>query len=206
MDIVTVSREFGSGGRELGKRLADELGCAYYDREIITAIAKGCDLDEKYVEQFLEKGRSTGFAVTFGRTFSYLTPLQNEAMKILIAEQKIIKELAGKGNCVIVGRGADVVLRDMQPLNLFVYADMPSKLERCRQRAGDGEQIAEAKLIKTIKRIDDGRRKHYELMSNLKWGAKEGYHLCINTSGWTIKELVPSISDYVKRYFEKSRK
>ena len=133
MRIITVSREFGSGGREVGKRLADELGIAYYDREIVETIAERCSLDKTYVAHALERSVSHTFPLHFGHTFSHLTaPVMTGGSMNLLAEQtKLIKELAAKGDCVIVGRAADVVLADLSPFNLFVYADMKYKVERC---------------------------------------------------------------------------
>ena len=103
MKLITVGREFGSGGRELGKRLADTLGFAYYDRELISAVAEKSELDEQYVAGLLEQGRVTGYPFTIRRTFSYGRMPQQNTMKVLIMQEKIIKELAAVGiDCVIV--------------------------------------------------------------------------------------------------------
>lgn len=201
MKIITISREFGSGGRELGKRLADQLEFAYYDREIITEIAGKNELDEGYVTSILERGISHKFPVTFGRTFSYSAAAQQNATKLLVAQQRIIKELAAQGNCVIVGRSANIILHEYNPLNLFVYADMNSKIQRCRDRATEGEILNDNELRKKIKQVDAGRARYHELLTNLKWGAKEGYHLCINTTNLQIKELTPFVANYVNYRF-----
>lgn len=134
MRIITISREFGSGGRELGKRLADILNMDYYDREILSEIAKQTEMDGNYVESVLNGNSLQGFSFTFGRTF-YFSPAGNNMTKILLAQQKILKSFAAEGkDCIVVGRGADIILKDQNPLNLFVYADMAARIKRCQKR------------------------------------------------------------------------
>ena len=112
MKIITVSREFGSGGRELGKRLADELGFAYYDREIIMGIAKKCAMDEDYIERTIENHSMRRYPITYARTFSAIPSFSVDQASLLLVQQgKVIQELAAQGNCVVVGRGADKILR-----------------------------------------------------------------------------------------------
>ena len=200
--IITISREFGSGGRELGKRLADELGFDYYDREIITKVAEESQLDAGYVETVLNGNFSMSFPVTFGRTFFYTDVLQQNVTNLLVAEQKIIKALAEKGNdMVIVGRSADVLLKEYKPLNIFVYADMESKMKRCRWRAPANEQLTDKELAKKIKQVDVGRSRQRQIITDSEWGKKESYHLCINTTGVNIKTLIPHLAEFVKCYF-----
>ena len=201
--IITISREFGSGGRELGKRLADELGFDYYDREILEQVAKESELDEAYAEKVLDGSFSLGFPVTFGRTFLYTDILQQDATKLLVAEEKIIRSLAKKGNdMVIVGRCADVILRDYKPLNIFVYADMDSKIARCRWRAPKNEALSDKELARKIKQVDTGRARQRKLMTDKDWGEKESYHLCINTTEASIKNLVSCVAEFAKCYFK----
>lgn len=201
--IVTVSREFGSGGREVGKRLADELGFEYYDREIIEQVAKESQLDEAYVEKVLNGNFSISFPVTFGRTFIYTDVLQQNVTNLLVAEQRIIKSLAEQDkDMVIVGRSADVLLNKFKPLNIFVYADMDSKVKRCRERAPEEEQLTDKELIRKIKQVDSGRKKQRQIITDSDWGEKESYHLCLNTTGMNIKSLIPPLAEFVKSYFE----
>lgn len=200
MNIITVGREFGSGGRELGKRLADELGYRYFDKEIISAVAEKTEFDENYVANVLENNIFMQMPLTFGRSFYYAPGVQNNAMQILVAQQKIIKELAKNGNCVVVGRCADVILEEYKPFNIFVYASLSSKVERCRKRSS--EEMSDRELIKKIKQIDQNRMRLREIFSDVKWGRKEAYHMCINTSDTEIKTIVPSVSQYIKKWFE----
>ena len=194
MKIITISREFGSGGRELGKRLSDTLGMAYYDREILTALMERTALHEAYLDRKIEEGNLHDFSVTFGRTFSYLKGGMDTA-KILAEQQRLIREIAQKGeDFIIIGRNADVALQEYHPLNLFIYADMESKIKRCRERGS--EKVTDVELGKYIRQVDKGRKKSREMLSNYVWGQKESYHLCINTSGVSIKEIVPAIAIY----------
>ena len=202
MGIITISREFGSGGRELGKRLADALGYEYYDKEIVTAIAESNKLDENYVSYALEGGSFRNFPVHFGRTFSYSPTLMATEARLFAEQNRLIKEFAAKGNCVIVGRAADVILREHRPFNIFVYADMASKVLRCQERASDDEQLSAKQMERQIKRIDADRKRYHGIISDIPWGDRRGYHLCINTTDRDIKTLVPLVADYVKLWFE----
>ncbi len=207
MKIITISREFGSGGREIGKRLADLLGFEYYDREIISEVAKIGNFDEKFVEYVGENGYSSGFHFTYGRTLYYPHAQWDNSTKILVAEQKALNTIAQRGkDCIIVGRCADVVLADYKPFNLFIYADMESKVERCQKRAENGEKLTDAKMAKKIKSIDRNRARHRDAISHIKWGRKEAYHLCVNTTGINPKDITPVIADYAKSYFKNIHK
>lgn len=196
MRIITISREFGSGGRELGKRMADLLGMAYYDKEILTAIARKNALDETYVAGILEQGPPRNLPITIGRTFAYPVYQMQNTTQLLVAQQRIIKELAAQGDCVVMGQNADVILKEHGPFNLFVYAGMEAKMQRCRERAPEGERLSDRDLIKSIRRVDAARAKSREMHANSKWGQKENYHLCVNTTGIQIKTLAPQIADY----------
>lgn len=199
--IITISREFGSGGRELGKRLADELGYAYYDSEIVTAVARNSELDEHYVERTLEGGFSANFTFNFGKTLSYSPSIINQdTMQLFVTQHKIIKDFAKKGNCVIVGRAADAILSGYSPFNIFVYADIESRIKRCAERAAEDEDVSVKELTKKIKRIDNQRKRYYSIFGNNDWGDKTGYHLCINTTGVNIKDIVPAVAQYIKLY------
>lgn len=202
MKIITISREFGSGGREVGKRLADALGMDYYDREIVTAIAQKTSMDEGYVANALEGGLFRSVPIHFGRTFSYSTALMTNTANLYVEQHRIIKELAEKGNCIIVGRAADAILEEYGPFNLFVYANMPSKVKRCLERAPKGEKLTERELIRHIKKVDTERAKYHELFSDTRWGKKESYHLCVNTTGTEIKKLVPAIAEYARVWLD----
>jgi cytidylate kinase len=202
MSIITISREFGSGGREVGKRLADAMGYAYYDREIVAAIAQRKQLDEGYVASALEGGLFRSVPIHFGRTFSYTTPLMTSTTGLFVEQHKLLRELAEQGNCVIVGRAADAILAEHRPFNIFVYADMEAKVRRCMERAEEDEKLTQRELIRHIKKVDADRARYHELFSDTRWGAKESYHLCVNTTGKSIKSLIPAVAQYAKYWLE----
>lgn len=200
--IITISREFGSGGKEVGKRLADMLQMAYYDEEIITDLAKETGMSQEYIQNISEKGIYPQ-SFNFGRTFTRYGSLQSNQTEILVKQQEIIKKIAEKGNCIIVGRGADVILKDYNTINIFVYSDMKSKISRCKIKAPENENLSEKELEKKIKQVDKNRKKFYELISNLEWGDKKNYQLCINTAGLKIKEIIPALSEYIRQWFRR---
>ena len=202
MKIITISREFGSGGRELGKRLADELNFRYYDREIIEKIAKDTSLDENYIERTLENGVGAAvYPITFSRSFGYIAPVNTHYFEILASQQDIIKKLPEHGDCVIVGRSADSVLADYNPFKIFVYADTESKLARCRERAGEAEKnLTDKQLVRRIKKLDKVRKQTHDMYSSTVWGDKRTYNLCVNTSGANIKEIAKCIAQYITSY------
>ena len=134
--IITVSREFGSGGREFGRRLSEELGIAYYDHEIISQIAKRTALSEEYVQNIVEHHRFRSFPITIGRSFYPLPdPVFEQCIAVYQEQTRIIKEMAEQSDCVIVGRCADYILREEQPYRIFIYADMESRIRRCREKS-----------------------------------------------------------------------
>ena len=205
MKIITVSREFGSGGREIAKRLSDELGIAYYDREILTAISEKCLLDEKYVEEILNKKLIANYPISFSHTFSYAPMLESSITNILSQQHKIIRELAEKEDCIIVGRCADVILEEHNPFKIFVYADMDAKVERCLSRAEDDENFTRREMEKKIKQIDKARASYHNVIADYPWGDKRGYNLCVNTTRLNIKGIVPYISNYITEYFAEQK-
>lgn len=198
--IITISREFGSGGRELGKRLAEELGIAYYDKEILTAISEKTQLAEEYVETVTNSGFHNYYPINYGLSFSNDFFYQNNNIDIIVEQNKIIKQLAIKSDCVIVGRNADIILEDYKPYNVFVYANIESCLNRCRER--DKNNSTDDQLIKNIKKINKGRKKNREIASGIPWGNKECYNLCLNTSSAKIKDLIKPVSELCNIYFE----
>ena len=133
--IITISREFGSGGRELGRRIADMLQIAYYDQEIVNELAKRTNYTETYLHQMEDSNLIPLLPITIGRTFSSQFYQAVEPNQSTFAKQtKIIKEMAEKSDCVIVGRCADYFLNDKKPLRIFVYADMAFKITRCLEK------------------------------------------------------------------------
>lgn len=200
MRIITIGRQFGSGGRELGKRIAEKLGIAYYDKEILTEISKKTSLAEEYITQIIERKPTVQYPITIANSFGvYDSDLNRTQNKIFAEQNNVIKELASKSDCVIVGRCADYILRDQKPFRIFVYADMESKIKRCREKGEVGENLTDRQIKREIKRVDKHRKQYYDFYTGLNWGDKENYDICINTSNKKIKDVV---SELVKIFKE----
>lgn len=198
MGIVTISREFGSGGRELGKKLAENLGYKYYDKDIISIIANEAGKNGNYIENALLK--MNDYTYTTRSSFTFYSTGQKNLTDVLIAERKVIEEIAKKGNCVIVGRGADMILKNQNTIDVFVYASMPSKIKRCKENAFKEENFADKELEKKIKSIDKARQKFYLMLGNNGWGKKENYDICVNTTNANISKISLGLAELVRRY------
>lgn len=201
--IITIGREFGSGGREIGRRIAEKLQFSYYDREIVTEIAKRTKLSEEYVERITEDRPYMPYPIHAGMSFhtAYYAYTEFDRSLAVFAEQhNIIKELAEKSDCIIVGRCADYVLKEKAPFRIFVFADTESKLKRCRERSPEDENLSDFKMKRNIRSIDRGRARYYNYFSQQKWGARENYDLLINTSGKDIRQISDAVANYLKSY------
>ncbi len=193
--IITIGREFGSGGRELGRRLAETLGFAYYDQEIIREISKRTSLSEQYVQAIVEHRPSFSFPIHIAQSFYVLgNPAFEQTMTIYQEQARIITEMAAESDCVIVGRCADYILKEHKPFRLFVYADMESKIKRCREKGPKEETLSDKELRQKISSIDKKRAKYYAFYTGHPWGDKLNFDLCINTTQTAVKEIVPVIA------------
>ena len=193
--IITIGREFGSGGREFGRRLSEEIGFAYYDQEIISEISKRTSLSEQYVHAIVEHQPSFSFPIHIGRSFyPEVNPAFDQTMTIYQEQAHIISEMADKSDCVIVGRCADYILKEYNPFRIFVYADMESKIKRCRKKAPEDEKLTDKELKQKINKVDKKRAKYYEFYTGHSWGNKLNFDICINTTQTVIKESVPVIA------------
>ena len=199
--VITIGREFGSGGRELGVRLAEELGFEYYDNEILTNIVKQTDLSENYINEVVEGRTRRLFPITVEHTFLVGCDYSiKQIQDIYRAQTEVIKEMALKSPCVIVGRCADFILKDadVNLFRMFIYADIESRVKRCQSRAPEGENLDDKQMRKYIQKVDRGRASYYEDYTLLKWGDKTNYDMCINTTNVDIQEIVPHIAKIFK--------
>ena len=175
--IITISREFGSGGRFIGEKVAKKLGIAYYDKNIINDIAEKSGLSPEYVQKNAELSPKKGlFAYAFaGRD---ITGKSVEDM-VYEAQRKVILELAEKESCVIIGRNADYILKDRDDvLNVFIHGDTPEKIQRITRLYN----VEEQKAVKMMVDIDKRRMANYNFYTNQKWGKADNYTLCLNSS------------------------
>lgn len=200
--IVTISREFGSGGREVGRRLAEAMGIAYYDQEIVAALMRRSKAAEEYVRYMEEQRPLPLLPITTARTFGLPTnQAVTENLNFYLQESRVIQEVAEASDCVIVGRCADYVLRDLSPVRLFVYADMEHKIARCQEKGDDAEELTVSELRRKIASVDKRRARYYQFYTSQSWGRKEHYDLCVNTSRHAqAKDLIPGLAALVERY------
>ena len=175
--IITISREFGSGGRFIGEEVAKKLGIAYYDKNIISQIAKKSGLSPEYIQESAELSPKKGmFAYALaGRD---ITGKSVEDM-VYEAQRKVILEVADKEPCVIIGRNADYILKDRDDvLNIFIHGDMPKKI----QRITGLYKVEEQEAVKMMADTDKRRMTNYNFYTEQKWGKASNYTLCLNSS------------------------
>ncbi len=195
--IITISREFASGGRTIGKKVADALGYAYYDNELVTKIAKESGFAEAFVK---ENGEYAGFtsSLLFNLSLNniWAAGTLSTSDQLYTYQHKIIRELAEKGNCVIVGRCADYILRDRTDcFNVFIHANMAFRIDRVLN-------IYQEKLDKPEKFLrekDKKRKVYYKYYTDRQWGVAQNYHLCLDTSAIGIDTCSQIILDLVKK-------
>ena len=175
--IITISREFGSGGRFIGEEVAKKLGIAYYDKNIIGQIAEKSGLSPEYIQENAELSPKKGlFAYAFsGRD---ITGKSVEDM-VYEAQRNIILELAEKEPCVIIGRNADYILKDRDDvMNVFIHGDMPEKIKRITGLYN----VKEKEAVKMMADTDKRRRTNYNFYTDQNWGKASNYTLCLNSS------------------------
>ncbi len=193
--VITISREFGSGGREFGRRLSENLGFAYYDQEIVQEIAKRTELSEKYVQQVMSHRPISSFPIHIGRSFRMMAdPNMDQSQNIFREQCSILREMAAKSDCVIVGRCADYILQEENPFRVFLYADMPSKVKRCREKNYEKEELTDRELERRIAAVNRRRAEYYEYYTGQRWGDRIHYDLCINTTQTNIKRMTAAVT------------
>lgn len=175
--IITIGREFGSGGAETGRKLAERLGIPFYDKELITLAAQKTGLNERYLEAHDEKpANPLSFALNAGM---YLTNVQPVNQTLLKAQFDTIRQLAAQGGCVLVGRCADYILKnDPRLFSCFICAPLDQRVERIARLHDISHDAAEDLIRKT----DKQRASYYNFYSPQNWGRAANYDLCINSS------------------------
>ena len=175
--IITISREFGSGGRFIGEEIAKKLGIAYFDKKIINDIAEKSGLSPEYIQENAELSPKKGlFAYAFaGRD---ITGKSVEDM-VYEAQRKVILDLAEKEPCVIIGRNADYILKDRDDvLNVFIHGNMPEKIQRIIRLYN----VEEKEAVKMLADTDKRRMTNYNFYTDQRWGKADNYTLCLNSS------------------------
>lgn len=199
--IITIGRQFGSGGKQIGEALAEKMNIPFYDKELLKEAAKNSGICEEIFDSFDEKPTNSflyslvmdPYSLGFGSSTEL--PLNH---KVFLAAFDTIKNLAEKdGSCVFVGRCADYALRDLDNVvNIFLYADMDDRTARIAKKYN----ISESKAKDMIKKEDKARASYYNYYTSKRWGEMKGYDICINTSKYGIDKTIDLLYDIVNNY------
>ena len=191
--VITINREYGSGGRQIAQSLANSLGLDYYDRSIIEMTAKQSNLSETYIEA-KEQTMTNSFLYDLFSQYQALTEQETQLDKLYEIETNVIKETASKGNCIIVGRCSDFILKDMQNCHhIFLYASEEFKVQQIMQR----DQLKESAAQKQVRDINKKRFAHYKYYTGRMWGLSKYYDLCLDVSALGIDKSVEIITQYI---------
>ena len=203
--IVTVARQYGSGGREIGEKIAELLGIPLYDKQLITDAAAKGSLNEEIIRSADESAaNSLLYTLAMGSNhygtamhFGYKMPLND---KLFILQSEVIKEYAAKGSCVIIGRCADYVLKDAHDVfRLFIYGDLEHRQARIKERH---PEIKDSQVIDVINKTDKRRASYYNFYTGNKWGKYDNYDMTVNSSTFGIDETARIIAAAVKKLIE----
>lgn len=196
--IVTIDREFGSGGHEVGRRLAERLGIKFFDEELISRAAEVTGYHEKYIRENEERAPEYPVATLFTGFDSFqVSPFS----KIQEEEFRIIREIASEESCVIVGRAADYILSEEPHVSIFIFAPIEERVKRNLAIAPSkypDEHYDAVSMEKYVKQIDKQRRRYYEFYTDNKWGGRDVYDLLINTSRAGVEGAVNIIEAYIR--------
>lgn len=198
--VITIGRQYGSAGLEIGKKLAEELGVQIYDKEMLKRAAKESGICEEIFETHDEKSTSSflyslvmdTYSLGYSSTGYADMPINH---KVFIAQFDTIKRIASEGPCVLVGRCADYALEDRKDvINIFIYADMEHRIRRIARKY----DLTDAKAKDTIQKTDKKRASYYNYYTNKEWGDAKGYDLCLNSAKLGIDGTVNAILEYLK--------
>ena len=200
--VITIGRQFGSGGHDVGELIAKELGFSFYDKELVEMAAKKSNISAEMVKELDEKATSSLLYSLASGSFSlrgdvgslyYEMPLND---KLFFAQADVIKSVAKNENCVIVGRCADYVLEeeDVDLYNVFIYAPLEYRIERVKNALGLTDKKTKDRILKT----DKQRKTYYGYYSNREWGKMSNYDICINSQKFGIEKAAKMIVDYIR--------
>ncbi len=203
--VITIARQYGSGGREIGEKVAEMLGIPIFDKQLITDAASKGNLSEDVLQRTDESAaNSLLYTLAVGSNvvgasmpFGYKMPIND---KLFILQSEVIKEYAKAGSCVIIGRCSDYVLReDKDAFRLFIYGDLEHRKERVRERH---PEIKTAQIVDVINKTDRRRASYYNFYTGNKWGKYDNYDMAINSSTLGIQGTAELIVSCVKKLTE----
>lgn len=181
--VITIGRQFGSGGRAIGKLVAEKLGIPFYDKELIKKIAQDSGLSHEILDDYDEKPTNSFLyslslgAYTYGNSFTGI-PEMPMSDKIFVIQSDTIKEIANQGPCVIIGRCAESILKDeVEHLSVFVHANFDYRIKR----VSEYEKIRHDQAAELIRKTDKKRASYHNYYSELKWGDATSYDICLNS-------------------------
>ena len=192
--VITISREFGSGGRELGVKLADKLGIPFYDKELISMAADDINIAEDAFQHYDEHiVVHDPLDRQFYHAFSevYQIPMSDQ---IFVAQSNVIRRLASYGPCIIVGRCADMILTDS--LNLFIYAKMKDRIRRMLELESEAESDGK-EMERRIREVDRKRKEYYQYYTGNTWGRAQNYHLCLDSGPVGVEGCLRAVLAYL---------
>lgn len=197
--IITITRQFGSGGHDIGKALSEKLDIPFYDKELISIAAKESGIAPEVFETVDEKATNSllySLSMGFNHYSNGFTATEDLPFndRLYILQHKIIKELAEKENFVVVGRCADYVLRENpHVVKVYIYADIESRIKRAVER----HDIDSVRAKQAVVKADKNRANYYSFYSGKKWGLADNYDLCINSTNLTVDQAVEIILSYI---------
>jgi len=198
--VVTIGRQFGSGGRQIGALLAKKLGIPFYDEELIAEAAKKMGIKETLFEEIDEKAaNSLLYSIAMGNYSAHARfnmfndiPLNDKLFQV---QAEIIRQYAAEGPCVIVGRCADYILEEVRPcLNVFIHADLPHRVERATKEYG----FPEAGIRQKILKADRQRSNYYDYYTDKTWGQLANYHISLDSGILGIEGCAHMLAEYMK--------
>lgn len=193
--IITISREYGSGGGEIGRRLSKYFDIPCYDKELLTMVAKESGYCKEYFEKYDEKPLK---ALTYfgADSFSNSLPINHQ---LFLKQFNLIQKLADEGSCIFVGRASDYALREYENVvNIFIHGDFEFR----RKRAIFDHNVKEDVSFNIVKKIDKERSSYYKYYTDNRWGDAKNYHLCLDTSFIGIDEALNIIIDFIKKTYK----
>lgn len=190
--IITIGRQYGAGGLEVGKKLSERLSIPFYDKELLTKAAKESGIDEEFFHTYDEKLISAMYYFGWDEYDSIAMPRNRQ---LFMAQYKVIQEIASKGPSIFIGRCADYVLREHPNcLNLFLHADKDIRAKRVIEIY----DVPESEVYTVIQKMDKQRRRYYNSITDKKWNHVDSYHLIIDTGRIGIGKTVEMIANYIE--------
>ncbi len=198
--VITISRQFGSGGRLIGKMLARKLGIPFYDKEIIEQASEKSGLAQEFIKENEQKRKGiSSYAIPTSAWGGAWSNFDNLEARIYASEAEAIEKFAKQGPCVIVGRCADYVLKGKyRCLNVFIHSDTESRIKRIIEVYGDAKDKKKAQKI--IKDADKSRARHYKYYTDAEWGGASNYHLCVNSAAFGVDRCVELLAESYAKF------